>query len=160
MSKILIRFVVVFIKSLNTLNKKKAQKLFTIHIFIMDKIKIRFSGECMNPDSFNPIVVLTLDDSGKNVSFEQPEFFFIFSEKSLKGLELPQKIMDEFTQSAISEILSKDEIPNESGDIILDGYTYNIEITCGDVKKEYYANDVEILTYPFLRDLASWYKDL
>ena len=56
----------------------------------------------------------------------------------------------------VNKILSKDEFPNESVFEVLDGNSYDITITKGGVKKEYYANDVTIETYPLLRYLASW----
>ena len=40
--------------------------------------------------------------------------------------------------------------------MVLDGNHYEITITKGKVKKEYYADDASIETYPLLRYLASW----
>ena len=69
---------------------------------------------------------------------------------------IPKRVLNAFTESAINKILEKDEIPNESGMMVLDGYSYDITITKGNVRKEYCANDVTIETYPLLRYLASW----
>ena len=69
---------------------------------------------------------------------------------------LPKRVLDAFTENAINMILSKDEIPNESGMVVLDGHHYEITITKGKEKKEYYADDASIETYPLLRYLASW----
>ena len=78
-------------------------------------------------------------------------------EKS-RSVELPKRVMKAFTESAIDKILSKDEIPNESGMMVLDGYDYTIVISKGNITKEYYADDCSIETYPHLRYLASWYR--
>lgn len=99
------------------------------------------------------VVVLTLDETGKNYS---AKLVNILSRKQEEFPPLPKRVLEAFTENAINKILSKDEIPNESGFDILDGNSYEITITKGDVRKEYYANDVEIETYPLLRYLASW----
>ena len=106
----------------------------------MEKIKLEFSAHhslnCF--DSVN--VVMTLDETGKNYTVPS----------------LPKRVLDAFTENAINKILSKDEIPNESGKVVLDGNHYEIKITKGDVCKEYDADDLSIETYPLLRYLASW----
>ena len=66
--------------------------------------------------------------------------------------------MKAFTEHAINKILSKDEIPNESGMMILDGNSYEIVIAKGSLRKQYDADDASIETYPLLRYLASWYR--
>lgn len=121
----------------------------------MKKIRLKFS---VTPSLFpgnSVVVVLTLDEKGKNykAKFEND---FIGEQKELSPL--PKRVLDAFTENAINKILSKDEIPNESGMMVLDGNHYEITITKGDLRKEYYADDVSIETYPLLRYLASWYK--
>ena len=121
----------------------------------MKKIRLKFS---VTPSLFpgnSVVVVLTLDDKGKNykAKFEND---FIGEQKELSPL--PKRVLDAFTENAINKILSKDEIPNESGMMVLDGNHYEITITKGDLRKEYDADDVSIETYPLLRYLASWYK--
>jgi hypothetical protein len=64
--------------------------------------------------------------------------------------------MTAFSENAINKILAKDEIPNESGIMVLDGYNYEITISKGEVTKEYEADDASIETYRLLRYLASW----
>ena len=121
----------------------------------MKKIRLKFS---VTPSLFpgnSVVVVLTLDDKGKNykAKFEND---FIGEQKELSPL--PKRVLDAFTENAINKILSKDEIPNASGMMVLDGNHYEITITKGDLRKEYDADDVSIETYPLLRYLASWYK--
>jgi hypothetical protein len=65
--------------------------------------------------------------------------------------------LEAFTENEINKILSKDEIPNESGMMVLDGYHYEITITKGDISKVYYADETNIQTYPLLRHLADLY---
>ena len=119
----------------------------------MEKIKLKFS---VTPSLFpgnGMVVVLTLDEKGKSykAKFENE---LLRNQKELPPL--PKRVLNAFTENTINKILSKDEIPNESGFDMLDGNSYEITITKGEVKKEYYANDVEIETYPLLRYLASW----
>ena len=121
----------------------------------MKKIRLKFS---VTPSLFpgnSVVVVLTLDDKGKNykAKFEND---FIGEQKELSPL--PKRVLDAFKENAINKILSKDEIPNASGMMVLDGNHYEITITKGDLRKEYDADDVSIETYPLLRYLASWYK--
>ncbi len=80
-------------------------------------------------------------------------------EEEAKKLVLPKEVLDAFTEKAVDRILSKDEIPNLTNTRVLDGFNYEITITKGDVKKIYYANDVEIKTYPLLDYLATWSKN-
>ena len=136
-------------------------------VIYMDKIKLKFSATpCLFPTN-GVNVVLTLDEKGKNykVSYEDSfeEIFNKFSENKLSETKeerpsLPKRVLDAFTEDAINEILSKDEIPNESGFEVLDGNSYDIIITKGSLRKEYWANDASIETYPLLRYLASWYR--
>ena len=126
----------------------------------MEKIKLKFS---VTPSLFptnGMVVVLTLDEKGKSykAKYDNPlgEFAKELSEEQKELPPMPKRVMKAFTENAIDKILSKDEIPNESGEMVLDGNHYEITITKGKVKKEYYANDVEIETYPLLRYLASW----
>ena len=126
----------------------------------MEKIKLEFSAQhSLNIyDSVN--VVLTLDEKGKNytVSYDDQvaEIMNKLSEKQEELPPLPKRVLDAFTENAINEILSKDEIPNESGKVVLDGYSYEIKITKGGICKEYDADEASIETYPLLRYLASW----
>ena len=119
----------------------------------MKKIRLKFS---VTPSLFpgnSVVVVLTLDEKGKNykAKFEND---FIGEQKELSPL--PKRVLDAFTENVINMIMSKDEIPNESGMVVLDGHHYEITITKGKEKKEYYADDASIETYPLLRYLASW----
>ena len=119
---------------------------------MMEKIKLKFS---VTPSLFpgnSMVVVLTLDEKGKSYKAKRENLL----EKQEVVSPLPKRVLNAFTENAINRILSKDEIPNESGFEVLDGNSYEITITKGNVKKEYYANDVEIETYPLLRYLASW----
>ena len=128
----------------------------------MEKIKLEFSAQnSLNIfDSVN--VVMTLDETGKNytVGYDDrfSEIMNKISEKQKELPSLPKRVLDAFTENAINKILSKDEIPNESGKVVLDGYSYEITITIGSICKKYVADDVNIETYPLLRYLASWYR--
>lgn len=118
----------------------------------MEKIRIKFS---VTPSLFpanSMVVVLTLDEKGKSYKVKCEDL--MGNQKDLPPI--PKRVLKAFTESAVNKILSKDEIPNESGMMVLDGYSYDITITKGGIKKEYYANDVTIETYPLLRYLASW----
>ena len=126
----------------------------------MEKIVLKFSAQhCFNVLS-NLVVTLTLDENGKQFTIENHNPFAgqnnEFQGTQENKPELPKRVMTAFTESAINKILAKDEIPNESGLMILDGYSYEITITKGDVTKEYDADDASIETYPLLRYLASW----
>ena len=126
----------------------------------MEKIKLKFSITPSLFPSNGMVVVLTLDEKGKSykVKFDNPlgEFAKEISGKQENLPPLPKRVLDAFTENAIDRILSKDDSPNESGMMVLDGYSYDITITKGNVRKEYCANDVTIETYPLLRYLASW----
>ena len=126
----------------------------------MEKIILKFS---VTPSLFpgnGMVVVLTLDEKGKSYKVKKENVMEKF------GIGLPEdkealppmhkRVLNAFTEAAINKILSKDEIPNESGMWVLDGHHYEITITKGSVKKEYHADDVSIETYPLLRYLASW----
>lgn len=118
----------------------------------MEKIRIKFS---VTPSLFpanSMVVVLTLDEKGKSYKVKCEDL--MGNKKELRPI--PKRVLNAFTESAINKILEKDEIPNESGMMVLDGYSYDITITKGNVRKEYCANDVTIETYPLLRYLASW----
>ena len=119
----------------------------------MEKVRLKFSA---TPSLFpgNGVVVdLTLDEKGKSYKVKLGNDF-IGEQKELAPL--PKRVLDAFTENAINKILSKDEIPNESGMVVLDGSHYHIRITKGNLCKEYYANDASIETYPLLRYLARW----
>ena len=126
----------------------------------MEKIKLKFS---VTPSLFpanGMVVVLTLDEKGKGYTAKY--------DNSLGGLDnslsgqkkefppIPKRVLDAFTENAIDRILSKDEISNESGMMVLDGNSYEITITKGNIRKVYSADDASIETYPLLRYLASW----
>ena len=120
----------------------------------MEKIELKFSATpCLFPENV-VIVVLTLDEKGKSYKAKKNTISFFGEQKELPPI--PKRVLDAFTENAIDKILSKDEIPNESGMMVLDGYNYEITITKGDLRKEYDADDVSIETYPLLRYLASW----
>lgn len=119
---------------------------------MMEKIKLKFS---VTPSLFptnNMVVVLTLDEKGKSYKAKRENLL----EKQEVVSPLPKRVLNAFTENAINKILSKDEIPNESGFEVLDGNSYEITITKGDIRKKYDANDASIETYPLLRYLASW----
>ena len=120
----------------------------------MEKIELKFSATpCLFPENV-VIVVLTLDEKGKSYKAKKNTISFFGEQKELPPI--PKRVLDAFTENAIDKIMSKDEIPNESGMMVLDGYNYEITITKGDLRKEYDADDVSIETYPLLRYLASW----
>ena len=123
----------------------------------MEKVSLEFSAQHSLSALSNIIVVITLDETGKSYTAEKANEVLGNKEKLPS---LPKRVLKAFTENAINKILSKDEIPNESGMMVLDGNHYEITITKGNVKKEYYANDVEIETYPLLRYLASWCRRL
>ena len=118
----------------------------------MEKIRLKFSATPSLFPTDSMVVVLTLDEKGKSYKAKHENLF----EKQEEVTPLPKRVLNAFTESAINKILSKDEIPNESGMMVLDGNHYEITITKGNVRKEYDANDASIETYPLLRYLASW----
>ncbi len=125
----------------------------------MEKITIKFSGQTPFKILSSYItVVLTLDETGKNVSFEESEIGIERPQKAIISMEAPKRVIKAFTESAVSRILSGDKIPNESGMMVLDGYIYTIIITRGELTKEYVVDDSSIETYSLLRYLASWYR--
>ena len=123
----------------------------------MEKIKLEFSATSSLFPKNSIVVVMTLDEKGKNykAKFENE---LIGKQKELPPL--PTRVLAAFTENAINKILAKDEIPNESGIMVLDGNSYEITITKGGTKKEYYADDASIETYSLLRYLASWCRRL
>ena len=130
----------------------------------MEKIELEFFATPRLSPSYVIVVVLTLDETGKHyiVSYEDG---FADTINKLSGKQeekpsfpLPKRVLDAFTEDAINKILSKDEIPNESGMEVLDGNHYEITITKGGIRKKYDADDASIETYPLLRYLASWYR--
>lgn len=123
----------------------------------MEKIKLKFSATPSLLPTNGVVVVLTLDEKGKSYKAKRNTISFFGEQEELPPL--PKRVLDAFTENAINEILSKDEIPNESGMVVLDGNHYEIKITNGGICKEYYADDVSIETYPLLRYLASWYGE-
>ena len=118
----------------------------------MEKIKLEFSAQNSLVVSDSVVVVMTLDEKGKSYKAKCEDL--MGNKKELRPM--PKRVLNAFTENAVNKILSKDEIPNESRFEVLDGYSYDITITKGGIKKEYYANDVTIETYPLLRYLASW----
>lgn len=133
----------------------------------MDKIILEFSATPSLFPSNGMVVVLTLDEKGKSYKIKRKDFLAdlnklmgVQEEKLEKQPTLPKRVLDTFTENAINKILSKDEIPNESGMMVLDGNSYEIKISKGGICKEYDADDASIETYPLLRYLASWYRRL
>ena len=120
----------------------------------MEKIKLKFSATPSLFPGNGVVVVLTLDEKGKSYKAKRNTIALFGEQEELPPL--PKRVLNAFTENAIDKILSKDEIPNESGMVVLDGYHYEITITKGDLRKEYDADDVSIETYPLLRYLASW----
>ena len=119
----------------------------------MEKISLEFSAQHSLSALSNIIVVITLDETGKSYTAEKANELLGNKEKLPS---LPKRVLKAFTENAINKILSKEEIPNESGMMVLDGYSYEIKISKGDIYKEYDADDASIETYPLLRYLASW----
>ena len=122
----------------------------------MEKIRLKFSATPSLSPANSVVVDLTLDEEGKSY---KAKFANDFLGEQKELLPLPKRVLDAFTENAINKILSKDEIPNEPGVMVLDGYSYEINISKGDTKKEYDADDVSIETYPLLRYLASWCRN-
>ncbi len=120
----------------------------------MEKIKLKFSATPSLFPANGVVVVLTFDEKGKSYKAKRNTIALFGEQEELPSL--PKRVLNAFTESAINKILSKDEIPNESGFEVLDGNCYDITITKGGIKKEYYADDASIETYPLLRYLASW----
>ena len=118
----------------------------------MEKIRLRFSATPSLFPTNSMVVDLTLDEKGKSYKAKRENLL----EKQEMVSPLPKRVLNAFTENAINKILSKDEIPNESGFEVLDGNSYEITITKGDIRKKYDANDASIETYPLLRYLASW----
>ena len=108
-------------------------------------------------------MVLTMDETGKHSFLEVPDDENLSEiipdyDGGPMTVDLPNRVMKAFTDRAIDKILSKDEIPSDSGKILLDGNSYTIVITKGDLTQEYDADDCSIETYPLLRYLACWYR--
>ena len=120
----------------------------------MEKIRLKFSATPSLFPGNGVVVVLTLDEKGKSYKAKRNTIALFGEQEELPPL--PNRVLDAFTENVINMILSKDEIPNESGMVVLDGHHYEITITKGKEKKEYYADDASIETYPLLRYLASW----
>lgn len=118
----------------------------------MEKIKFNFTVQQSLMVSDSVVVVLTLDEKGKSYKVKCEDL--MGNQKDLPPM--PKRVLKAFTENAINKILEKDDIPNESGFEVLDGNSYDITISKGGIKKEYYANDVTIETFPLLRYLASW----
>ena len=120
----------------------------------MEKIRLKFS---VTPSLFpanGMVVVMTLDEKGKRYKVKDDNLIEDDNQKEMPPL--PKRVLNAFTENTINKILSKDDIPNESGMMVLDGNSYEITIIKGDTRKEYYADDASIETYPLLRYLASW----
>lgn len=125
----------------------------------MEKITLEFSATPSLFPSNGMVVVLALDEKEKSYKAKLENDFFNSALGEHKELSpLPKRVLDAFTENAINKILSKDEIPNESDMMVLDGNQYDIIITKGNLRKEYRADEVSIETYPLLRYLASWYR--
>lgn len=124
----------------------------------MEKIILKFSVQHSFDLLSKLVVTLTMDDEGKQYIVKREGMLNIrhFPESEGPTQNLPKRIMTAFTESAIDKILSKDEIPNESGMMVLDGCNYEIAITKGNTTKVYSADDVSVETYSLLRYLASW----
>ena len=125
----------------------------------MEKIELEFSATPSLFPTNGIVVVLTLDEKGKSYKAKLGNEIFnslLGEQKELSPI--PKRVLDAFTENAINKILSKDEIPNESGMVVLDGNSYEIKISKGGICKEYDADDASIDTYPLLRYLASWYR--
>ncbi len=119
----------------------------------MNKIELKFSVTHSFLPSNGMVVIMTLDEKEKKYKVKLDDELY---DKMKVPPHIPKRVLAAFTENSINKILSKDEIPNESCMMVLDGYSYDITITKGNVRKEYYANDVTVETYPLLRYLASW----
>lgn len=103
-------------------------------------------------------LILTLDETGKHCSLEAEYDLDIPEDLPIDEI-VPKRIMRAFTAPAVLKIFAKDEIPNETENVIaLDGDSYDITITVGTETKEYHADDFSVETYPLLRYIASWYR--
>jgi hypothetical protein len=122
----------------------------------MEKIRLKFSATPSLFPGNGVVVVLTLDEKGKSYNAKRNTIALFGEQEELPPL--PNRVLDAFTENVINMILSKDEIPNESGMVVLDGNSYEIVITKGSLRKQYDADDASIETYPLLRYLASWYR--
>lgn len=130
----------------------------------MEQITLRFRG-MPSLQVMLPIyeVVLKLDEKGKYAIMEIDEDSYYPEDikhefgKS-RPVELPKRVMKAFSERVINKILSMEELPDADNSFVLDGSSYTIVITKGDLTKEYNANDCTIETYPLLRYLASWYR--
>ena len=122
----------------------------------MEIIKLEFSVTHSLFPSNSMVVVLTLDEKGKSYTAKYDNPLGDLSENKKELPPIPKRVLDAFTENAINRILSKDEIPNESDMMVLDGNSYEITITKGNIRKVYSADDASIETYPILRYLAGW----
>lgn len=119
----------------------------------MEKIKLEFTVQSNIIVSSSMFVLMTLDETGNKCIAKIVD---AINGKQKEPTALPNRVLKAFTENTINKILAKDEIPNESGISVLDGYNYKIKLTKGDICKEYNADDANIESYPLLRYLASW----
>ena len=126
----------------------------------MEKIEMQFTAGYSLDILRRVTVTLTLDRKGKrySIGYGLPDLETEEGQAEAQAEEavLPESILAAFTEEAVAEILSRNEIPNEAGFHILDGNTYDIIIRRGRRKREYYADEASIRTYPLLRKLANW----
>ena len=124
----------------------------------MEKIVVKFSAcsSCL-PSTKSVDVTLTMDENGKHYSVEKGWHFPLPDGLPESEQTLPKRVLRAFTGHAIDRILAADTIPENPGVCVLDGNSYDITITKGNVTKEYTADDTNIGYYPLLRYLASWY---
>ena len=99
----------------------------------MEKIKLKFSATPSLFPGNGVVVVLTLDEKGKSYKAKRNTIALFGEQEELPPL--PNRVLDAFTENVINMILSKDEIPNESGMVVLDGHHYEITITKGKEKR-------------------------
>lgn len=124
----------------------------------MEKIILKFSASCsLSTESAD--VTMTMDENGKHYSAKKGHRFVLLNEFPESELTLPKRVLRAFTGHAIDRILAADTIPENPGVCVLDGSSYDVTITKGNVTKEYTANDANIGYYPLLRYLASWYNN-
>lgn len=131
----------------------------------MNNYRLTFQGDlnCSLNYGFNRlIIILTMDGFEKKEAFE---FYsqilpdkIIRQELPFDNLHIPKRVMRAFTSHALDRILSIDKIPNPKKLNVLDGLHYVITIQKGEIEKIYTADDAEILSYPLLRYIASWYR--
>ena len=99
----------------------------------MGKITLRFSSNHSLNNLYSLVVCLILNEKEKQYTIEYVHHFTRREgspgEEEAGKLVLPKEVLDAFTEEAVNRILSKDEIPNLTNTLVLDGFNYEITIT-------------------------------